>query len=132
MKEFILTRPPSANQLFTNVKGRGRVRTRRYMTWQNAAGWELKAQKPTVCHCPVRVSIEVQRTLTKKGAWSLKEGDGDNLVKAIMDLLVTHGVLLDDNATHVYGHSLDWVDDPNLEARQVRVIVRPVEQRDAA
>lgn len=127
---FIISRPPVLSKLFRNSKTRGRAKTERYMQWRNCAGWELKEFRPTVFHCPVRVRIDVQRSITQKGEWFLNEGDGDNLVKAILDLLVINRVLLDDNSEHVYGHSMDWVDDSALGPRKVRVTVVPVAVED--
>ncbi len=46
MIRITLPLPPSVNALYRNVAKRGRVKTERYNTWLQAAGWALKEQKP--------------------------------------------------------------------------------------
>ena len=83
-----LPTPPSTNNLFVNVKGRGRVKTDRYRSWLRAAGNELRAQKPRKVAGPVAVSIEVGPD---------KRRDLDNYSKAVLDLLVMCGAIDDDS-----------------------------------
>lgn len=78
-----ITTPPSVNNLFTNVPGRGRVKSRRYRQWLKAAGWELQGQRPLKIAGPFEVEIQVPPT----------RGDLDNYTKAVIDLLVRHGVV---------------------------------------
>lgn len=81
--------PPSANNLFRTA-GNRRVRTDRYRTWANAAGWEINAQSPQ--KVPGRVRLDI--TFARKDA---RRRDLSNLAKAVEDILVTHGVIEDDS-----------------------------------
>lgn len=84
--------PPSTNNLFVNVRGKGRVKSERYKTWLNAAGWDVLMAKPKLIQSPVRVTILINRPN--------KRSDVDNRVKALLDLLVAQRVLLDDSQVH--------------------------------
>lgn len=83
--------PPSLNNLFANVQGRGRVRSDRYRQWSNLAGWDLKTSKPE----PVAGAVNVTILLGKPDK---RRRDLDGLAKAPLDLLVEHGVITDDSA----------------------------------
>ncbi len=80
--------PPSANNLFANVPGKGRVKTQRYRAWITAAGWELKIQRPAPIAGPVSISIGLKR--------SSALADLDGKIKALLDLLVRHSLIEDD------------------------------------
>ena len=84
-------RPPSANGLFANVPGRGRVKSEKYRGWLNAVGWDLKLAKPERVAGPVNVTLLFERPKGRRRA------DLDNRAKAALDLLVTHGVIEDDH-----------------------------------
>lgn len=91
MLTFVIPSPPSVNGLFANVPGRGRVRSKGYRIWRNAAGWALKtegtqARSWETIAGPVEVRIV-------NGSQRL---DGDNSAKAILDLLVDMRVIGDD------------------------------------
>lgn len=81
--------PPSTNNLYFNARGKGRVKTERYKGWLNAAGWDVALAKPKLMQCPVKITILINRPN--------KRSDIDNRNKALIDLLVKHGVLIDDN-----------------------------------
>lgn len=81
-----LTLPPSTNALYANVRGKGRVKTKRYREWIEAAGWELASQRPG------RVPGWYRLTVLIPAKASL---DADNL-KALSDLLKRHNVIDDD------------------------------------
>lgn len=82
--------PPSTNSLFANMAGKGRVRTKRYKEWANAAGWDCK-RKGTIAG-PFNIAIILSRKHRRKNA------DLDNHgTKAILDLLVAHKVIDDDS-----------------------------------
>ncbi len=116
--------PPSVNGLFANVskerrekaaaKGKklpGRVRTERYRVWANAAGWELKTQKPGHVEGPYVMALEMRRSDKNKM-------DLGNTLKAIEDLLVDHGVIEDDGlAERIH---LGWAD-----VEGCRVVISP-------
>lgn len=95
--------PPSVNNLFVNAGKRGRVKSSRYIMWLNDAGWELKSQRPakmrgrvsvTICLCPIDKRLR----------------DADNGAKALLDLLVKHGVIEGDDSRFVRKVSIEWVD----------------------
>ena len=93
--------PPSVNGLFANVPGRGRVRSDRYRQWANAAGWELKSQKPKKVRGPVSIAIYVEEKRDRKR-------DIDNLAKGPIDLIVTHKLIDGDDARTIRSVSLHW------------------------
>lgn len=78
--------PPSTNELFRNLKTGGRVKTAKYKSWIEEAGWHLKiawsgAGKPEIAEQPMRLSIEL--------GLSGRRRDASNCAKAIEDLLVS-------------------------------------------
>lgn len=87
MTTLIIPRPPSANKLFVNVPGKGRVKSAAYRTWQTQVGWYVKLQKPEPVTGPYEVEIEVPIRSPL---------DLDNHVKAVVDLLVFTQVTPDD------------------------------------
>ena len=98
-----LPMPPSLNNAFINVKGKGRVRSENYRKWADQAGWLVKAQRVKPFNVPVRVRIEIN---PENG----RAFDLDNRTKAVLDLLVTHGVLHDDSNKWVRGVSIEQVE----------------------
>lgn len=112
---FTLPFPPSVNNLFVNLPGHGRVKTQRYRTWRNAAGWDIKAAKPEKFSGPVEISVVYQRPDNRRR-------DLDNLFKAIADALVEFEVIEDDSK--IERIALEWG-----ESRGATVTIVP---RDAA
>jgi len=86
--------PPSTNGLFINVPKRGRVVSQEYGRWRNDAGWLLKSQKPGKFAGAVNITVEL---CAPKG----QSYDPDNRLKAPLDLLKTHGVIVDDSNRYV-------------------------------
>ena len=82
--------PVSLNAIYRNVPGRGRVKTERYRTWLQAAGWDIKQQKPERIKGPYQITMLVQRKDKRKR-------DLSNLIKGVSDLLVTHQIIEDDS-----------------------------------
>lgn len=81
--------PPSVNNLWR--RGRtGMYRSPSYMTWLNAAGTMLNAQKPGKIAGHYVIAIELERKDNRRR-------DCDNLVKAVSDLLEQHGVIENDS-----------------------------------
>jgi crossover junction endodeoxyribonuclease RusA len=99
MFTFNLTVPPTVNNLFFNVPGKGRVKTAGYVEWLTKAGWELKAHRPPQLDGAVRIDMRFEDAGRK---------DLDGLPKAILDLLVTHQVIKDDSRKIVRKISLSW------------------------
>lgn len=100
---FTIPKPPSANGLFANVPGKGRIKTRSYKAWIKEAGWVLRIARVKAATGRVRVRLEVETPKAPKA-------DIDNIVKPVMDLLKTAGVIADDGHKHVAGVSADWVE----------------------
>jgi Holliday junction resolvase RusA-like endonuclease len=114
-QRFVLPWPPSSNNLFLNVRGRGRVLTKEYREWREEAGWTLAAQRARKLTQPVTVAVELNPP--SKHAFDL-----DNRAKALMDLLVLHGVIPDDSIKFVHGVSVRLVDT----GAPCTITVRPV------
>lgn len=85
----ILPIPPSANNLWANVPGRGRVRTDSYRAWLAEAGWAVRLQgiRPMAGYA----------VLTLRAGITRRRRDVDNLLKPTCDLLVHHGIIEDDS-----------------------------------
>lgn len=86
---FTLPVPPSVNQLFRNVPGKGRVKTRVYDDWQGHALTSLRLQKIAPLKGQVVVLFGVER--------SSRSADIDNRIKAMLDALVKAKIIQDDN-----------------------------------
>ena len=83
--------PPSLNNMFFNVRGRGRVRSKEYDLWRAAATWALKdASQSGRLAGPYNLTVRVGRRDRRKR-------DLDNLIKPLNDALVTAGVVRDDS-----------------------------------
>lgn len=81
--------PISVNAMYRN-KLKSRAKSERYMTWARAAGWQLQAQRQK----PIKGWYALTLTLYEADN---KRRDADNFVKAVSDLLVTHGLIEDDS-----------------------------------
>ncbi len=81
--------PPSANKLFFNVPGRGRVKTKAYKNWRKNAVLSIFAQVRADRRIggPVSLSICVPSGM---------RGDLDNRLKAAIDALVASNRIDDD------------------------------------
>lgn len=84
-----LPAPPSANALFSNVPGKGRVKTAAYRSWLNVAGWDVVQQRQSPIKGEVALDILCEK---RKG----RRPDLGNMDKAIEDLLVKHALIEDD------------------------------------
>lgn len=103
--EILLTgipTPPSLNNIFFTLPGGGRARSRRYNTWCNAAGWEIKAQmvRQSRVKGPVNLTYTFEDGSTK--------ADLGNLEKAATDILVTLGLIEGDGPSVVRSIKLQW------------------------
>lgn len=116
MTRITLPFPPPLSACFTNAKSVGRVATPRYKSWQTEALWSIKAQKAK----PVtgEVSISVGLVAPDKRA-----RDAGNLDKAICDILVKAGIIVDDSNKYVRRLSYEWL--PSGEP--CTVLIQPVE-----
>lgn len=100
--EIRLPFPPSVNDMFGNNKsgkGRGRYVMTDYKKWRADASDALFRQgiRPIVGRCVMRIDLDDKR-----------QGDADNRVKAILDVLVKHGTLGGDSKKYVKRISVGW------------------------
>lgn len=93
---------PSTNHLFAGQKRR--YRSPEYEAWIVEAGWELKRQKPVSVAGRVSLLIEVAEPKTKRAQ------DVTNRIKAVEDLLVSHGVIQGDDQRYVRRVTAEWAD----------------------
>jgi Holliday junction resolvase RusA-like endonuclease len=88
---LIIPPPPSVNALFSNVAGKGRVRSAKYKQWATAAGWKLQSQRanwPALAEGqPYAVALRLPMDY---------RCDIDNAAKGPLDLLVSLGIVPDD------------------------------------
>ena len=106
--------PPSVNACFSNVKGKGRIRTERYRQWATAAGWDFngKGRVPGAFVVTITIDRQTRHVLS----------DIDNRGKVVMDLLQKHGII--DNDRHCERATIEWG-----EAKGgMRVLVAPYEE----
>jgi len=82
--------PPSLNNAFLNVPGKGRVRSQSYKAWAEEAGWMVKAKRNGAITEAVSVHIDIRPA-------NNRAFDLDNRVKPCLDILVACGVLSDDS-----------------------------------
>ena len=103
---FDLPMPPSVNAMFSNVAGRGRVKTKVYRAWIAEAGWMLVAQRNQQgphrrIDDAVRVEVDAYRPASRRR-------DLDNILKALLDLLTHTQTIKDDS--QVVEINARWVD----------------------
>lgn len=98
--------PPSTNTLFANIPGKGRIKSDRYRTWRNAAGWEVQAQKPARIKGPVHLTYTYEEGATR--------ADLGNLEKAATDMLVDLGIIDGDGPKVVRSIKLQWGAGPGM------------------
>lgn len=92
--------PPSTNTLFGN-SGKGRRITKKYASWIKEAGQELNAQRVK----PIQGRVYVKISLV---APDKRRRDADNTLKAILDLLVKHRIIEDDDNKILLGLNVEW------------------------
>lgn len=119
MVTFSLAVPPSTNNLFFNLPGGGRGKTKEYIQWLKNAGWEMVIQKVKPIPGPVYIDIRVE----DKGGFDL-----DNILKPTIDLLVRQSMIEDDRRPVVREITVGW----ESGIKGMRVSVLPVAQEVAA
>ena len=110
-----LPMPPSTNNLFATV-GKKRIRTVEYIQWAREAGYVLNRQRPPLVAGKVSLLIEVENPKTAH------RQDVANREKAVVDLLVSRGVIQGDDQRFVREITLKWAD-----VAGVRVTIRRCE-----
>jgi crossover junction endodeoxyribonuclease RusA len=108
--------PVSVNAMFSNGRS-GRFKSPRYEAWLTEAGYALMVQRPPRLKGPVKLFYEFQ-----DGSDGRRRDIG-NLEKGCTDLLVSHGIIEDDNDRIVREINLRWC--RNLSGARVTII--PVE-----
>lgn len=111
--EISLPFPPSVNDMFLNIVGRGRVKSQGYRAWLTEAGFALNVHRLKAVTGPVYIEIDLS---------NLRQGDADNRTKPILDLLCAHGILPDDSKKYVKRVSIGW---ENIS--DCRVKIMPIE-----
>lgn len=100
---FTMPTPPSANHLFKNVKGIGRVKTKAYDDFVRMGVADIRRQKVGSISGPVVAIIGVERM---SGT-----ADIDNRLKAMLDTIVEAAVIGDDNL--VTAIAITWLPKAN-------------------
>lgn len=96
--------PPSANNLFRNVPGRGRVKSDRYKKWSKSAAWQVRLQHfGPALEGPTVISISLKRPN--------KNSDLDNRAKGVLDALQAGGAIGNDKQVSCL--TLAWADHPD-------------------
>jgi Holliday junction resolvase RusA-like endonuclease len=113
----IFPTPPSLNNLYCNIPGRGRIKSGGYTAWLLGAGLVVNAQKVKPFDGPVDVTVRLPAGV---------RGDADNRVKPVLDLLKKCGVIKNDSRKFVRSATGMWTDD-----EECTVEIVSVEQRVA-
>lgn len=92
--------PPSTNNLFETAPRGGRVLTKRYREWREAAHAEILRQKPRLAMGPVEVTITLEDRPGRH--------DADNHIKAVLDCLVEHGLIGGDHSAILRRVTAQW------------------------
>jgi Holliday junction resolvase RusA-like endonuclease len=93
--KIILPFPPSLNAAYANVQGVGRVKTKRYKEWLESCP-ALYDQHKGQCTISYRIYVPDKR-----------KRDGNNLLKVVLDYLVSQKVIEEDNMDIVVGEQ--WI-----------------------
>lgn len=91
--------PPSLNNLFVNVRGKGRVPSVRYKNWRERATQAMWGQRMIAFSGPVEIHIVYE---------DAGQADLDNLSKGLIDHLVHHRLIYDDSRKIVRKVTLEW------------------------
>jgi crossover junction endodeoxyribonuclease RusA len=88
--ELTVEYPPSANQLWRAVPGRGVIKSKVYRDWLKINLWIISGQLKTKVTGQYVVVFEASRP-------DKRRRDIDNLIKPLMDLIVQAGAVEDDS-----------------------------------
>ncbi len=105
--------PPSVNNLFFNVPGRGRVPSTEYRAWQASADNTIRQMNKPRINGPVEITMTFQEK-------DRRRRDIDNLSKAPLDALVRMRVIDADDSSVLRRLTLEWG-----EVSGVKVDIRP-------
>jgi crossover junction endodeoxyribonuclease RusA len=114
----VLPLPPSSNNMFVNVPGRGRVPSAKYNQWKKQAAQALKNTGK------VEAPVEV-RIIIRPGKFWRRTSDLANREKAVTDALVTAGVIPEDNCLVVQKISVEYrpLPDPPKGVPPVAIVM---------
>lgn len=120
-RTYLLPTPPSVNRMYRRV-GTRMIKSQGCRLWEKQAGLDLMAQRPAQFRGRVHIDLVF-------GFPDNRVRDGDNYVKATLDLLRHMGVIEDDNSRIVASHSVDM----SKEFSGAKVTITPMtEERIAA
>lgn len=114
MIQLDLPKPPSLNNIYANVPGKGRVRSKPYRAWRIKAAQEILIQGRPSMRGRYELEIRYRRR---------PNCDLGNLEKAVSDALVHAGVVEDDRHSD---RICLWWDDSLPAGVDCRVHIKPV------
>lgn len=100
---FTIPVPPSVNNIFRNLPGRGRVKTHDYNDWQAFALTHIRQQAVAPVSGRVVVTFGVER--------ASNTADIDNRIKAMLDTIVEAGIIEDDKLVTAFAAA--WLPHAN-------------------
>ncbi len=108
MLEVHLPFPPTANNLFSNIRGSrgGRVISKAYKAWRLKAALSIYQQSLIPIMGPIKVEIWLGRP-------SQAKRDIDNYIKALLDALVNHRLIEGDHL--VQSLRVSWCSKPGAK-----------------
>lgn len=114
MLTFQLPLPPSVNHLWATVGSR-RVKTKHYKSWIDLATIGLLGARP---HKKLWYPVEVEIRIWKCKGFSTNR-DIDNIIKPVLDVLVSEGVIDGDTLKYVRKVSAEYISIPGSESCSV-------------
>lgn len=102
--------PPSSNNMFVNLPGKGRVRSGEYTRWMRNQLAFLTVQRAQPVIPPVAIKVDVPESI---------RGDLSNRCKAIEDLVVKAGIIPDDSKKFVRSITLSLHEGKQCKVRVI-------------
>jgi Holliday junction resolvase RusA-like endonuclease len=115
MRSYVVSWPPSVNELWRSWNGRN-ILSSRARRWKAAAEVELLAQKPVPVPGPVVIHVELASPYGRRF-------DPDNKIKALFDLLVKSGIIEKDDDSIVKDHRVT-VDGEGFKGARITITKR--------